>query len=149
MDATELDRYLHSLMLCTGYYYRHSPEVFIKRMESKTTDTSKIVKQTIMEKTIFYSPKNKKYTNNLNFIKNDLKSVLNEKESKTTDYLIKHLKPILDEYITKNNLDYIELNYFVGQETVYDGYGNIFIQTETDTFLIRVIYTSNFGYMGV
>ena len=58
---------------------------------------------------------------------------LNPSEYKTTDYLIKHLKSILDEYITKNNLDYIELNYIVGTSLV-DGYGRILIQTQTNTF---------------
>ena len=47
-------------------------------------------------------------------------------------------KNILDEYIIKNGLDFIEVNYVVGTNPLVDGLGNILIQTETETFLLAI-----------
>lgn len=137
MDDIELGKYLNSLILCIQYYYHYNPTVFYMKMERKTTDISIFAKEINLKKTIYYSPQNNIYSNNLDFIKNHLRCVLNSSETKTTDYLIKHLKSILDEYITKNNLDYIEINYIVGTSLV-DGYGRILIQTQTNTFTIVI-----------
>lgn len=130
MNNEELEKYLNSLILCIEYYFRY--ELFVYLLKKTKTSNVSFVKEIEIYDTVFYSaPKNE-----LDFIKNHLERI--SVSEKAIEYFIYNLQNILDEYIIKNGLDFIEVNYVVGTNPLVDGLGNILIQTETETFLLAI-----------
>ena len=130
MNNEELEKYLNSLILCIEYYYRYKLFVYVRKIP-KTSKVS-FIKEEEINKTFYFTPQNNRW----NYIKKHLHNLYISKDA--IDYFIKNLQLILKEYLQKNNLDFIEINYIAGTNPLIDGLANILIQTETETFLLAI-----------
>lgn len=71
MDNEELEKYLNSFIICNNYYFPKDLMIALIKFSDLQYEDVNFIKETHINKTIFY----KKNINDLNIIKNHLKSM--------------------------------------------------------------------------